>query len=670
MENPMSSHQHEEAQKPIEEYRKRLLKKEQRMLEELQEAQEKQAKALERFHRAEARLQKRTARLQGMEARLSLMHQHLNELPGVASRSILMPPTNQSTRVEEVASPPPLPTPETPATEAVQAPTPPPATPSFVYTPLEKPLQAEEPAPEAVAPVLATTDVEATLPVEVVTSAPPTAAMETTYFHEPSESAPTPDMDEADLEAMLLPTPVAREKVSGRTTSTDVAREHDLVSADPSTSAQQDLTIVPAVPSSRPPAPMEPTPITPTLSPSPAAPNISPPPSAASSSPAVWVSPSSVTSDDIVLSTSTAEVLERARAARAAAESAEENARRAAERAALAAERLEQIGSGRHLLQEVIELETEAERADELALETEHSAREAERLAAEELRRELESTLPPLDEGNGVARLAVPTIPAWAMPTEAISKEAPVAAPPIIEPSALEPSAAEPSTIEPPTDEPSLGASSAIQPSTDELSIVAPSVVEPPTDEPSLVVSSLVEPQDQGTSSLTEADDDEQLVPFSLADIAAANAAEAEALAEASSVRTREARRLALQAERALGEVRLAIRNGTLGGEEATARLQFAQRQATWAFALLADAEAAEEQAKHVATQAEAQAEVAEGLNPDDSDQEDARLAQHIAAMASSDDVQSGKSKQAMPAEFDEADTLTELPIVRPQETP
>src|SRR5437868_5733712 len=121
MENSMPSHQREEAQNPIEDYRKRLLKKEKHMLEELEGARKKQARALERFHRAEARLQKRTAALQRMEGRLSLMHQHLSELPGFTPRSILMPPANQSTRtqsthVEEVAPTPPPPPPPTPAT--------------------------------------------------------------------------------------------------------------------------------------------------------------------------------------------------------------------------------------------------------------------------------------------------------------------------------------------------------------------------------------------------------------------------------------------------------------------------------------------------------------------------------------------------------------------------
>jgi hypothetical protein len=99
-----------------------------------------------------------------------------------------------------------------------------------------------------------------------------------------------------------------------------------------------------------------------------------------------------------------------------------------------------------------------------------------------------------------------------------------------------------------------------------------------------------------------------------IADVAAAAAAEAEALAEASSARTREARHVALQADQALEEVRLAITSGALSGEDAENYLRDAERNATRAHALLADAEAAEEQALKAAMNAEAEAEVAEGM--------------------------------------------------------
>jgi hypothetical protein len=150
----------------------------------------------------------------------------------------------------------------------------------------------------------------------------------------------------------------------------------------------------------------------------------------------------------------------------------------------------------------------------------------------------------------------------------------------------------------------------------------------------------------------------EAISAVTVADVAAAAAAEAEALAEASSARTREARRIAEQAEQVLGQVRLAIRNGTLTGEEARHRLYQAEQQYTRAFAQLADAEAAEEEARNDAMNAEAEAEVAEGMA--------------IASLERAEMVQeeSGSppamDKDAQPV--DEEDTQPQIPVVRPQE--
>lgn len=105
-----------------------------------------------------------------------------------------------------------------------------------------------------------------------------------------------------------------------------------------------------------------------------------------------------------------------------------------------------------------------------------------------------------------------------------------------------------------------------------------------------------------------------EVAAMMIADVAAAAAAEAEAMAEASSARTREARYAALQADQVLEEVRAAIASGALSGEDADRYLQSAEHEATRAHALLADAEVAEERALNAAMNAEAEAEVAEGM--------------------------------------------------------
>ena len=127
--------------------------------------------------------------------------------------------------------------------------------------------------------------------------------------------------------------------------------------------------------------------------------------------------------------------------------------------------------------------------------------------------------------------------------------------------------------------------------------------------------------RETGSESIKEIEEereDEKVVAavaaMMIADVAAAAAAEAEAMAEASSARTREARFAALQADQVLEDVRTAIASGALSGDDARRCLDGAEREATRAHALLADAEATEEQALNAAMNAEAEAEVAEGM--------------------------------------------------------
>ena len=69
-----------------------------------------------------------------------------------------------------------------------------------------------------------------------------------------------------------------------------------------------------------------------------------------------------------------------------------------------------------------------------------------------------------------------------------------------------------------------------------------------------------------------------------------------------------------MQADQVLEEVRAAIASGAIVGEDAETYLQEVERNATRAHAILADAEATEEQARNAAMNAEAEAEVAEGM--------------------------------------------------------
>jgi hypothetical protein len=131
----------------------------------------------------------------------------------------------------------------------------------------------------------------------------------------------------------------------------------------------------------------------------------------------------------------------------------------------------------------------------------------------------------------------------------------------------------------------------------------------------------------------------EAITAVTIAEIAAERAAAAEALAEASSARTREARRKAQLAEEALGEVRVAIRNDLLTGDEAKHALQEAEREVTKTQASLADAEAAEEQALTAAMNAEAEAEVAEGMASAAVDRSDSLLEEAQEALDNEPDI-------------------------------
>lgn len=69
-----------EPQEALVDLTKKLRKRERRLLQRLQKAQTARAKAVERLNRAQARLEKRTARLQRLEERLSLVRQQLQTL--------------------------------------------------------------------------------------------------------------------------------------------------------------------------------------------------------------------------------------------------------------------------------------------------------------------------------------------------------------------------------------------------------------------------------------------------------------------------------------------------------------------------------------------------------------------------------------------------------------
>ncbi len=278
--------------------------------------------------------------------------------------------------------------------------------------------------------------------------------------------------------------------------------------------------------------------------------------------------------------------IEFARDARAAADAAEQAARDAVERAVQAETRMEQFGSGRHLEQELLQLQAEANSTSIAYQQAEQAAQEAERLASVEVETPSQETV---DEAASMQQVQAPV-------EEEIQ-------PPLVEGI---PDVAE--TVE------------TAQPSQTAGSMEAFAIAETPD----ITETAQTEGQEGEETlpympeSIEQIEDEEEVIEaitaMTIARVTAAAAAEAEALAEASSVRTREARRLARQADQTLLDVHIAIRSGAIRGEEADIALQNAERAVTRAQAILADAEAAEEQALRAAMNAEAEAEVAEGM--------------------------------------------------------
>ncbi len=303
---------------------------------------------------------------------------------------------------------------------------------------------------------------------------------------------------------------------------------------------------------------------------------------------------------------------QRVRDARAAAEAAEENARLAAQRAAEIAARVEQVGSGRHLIQELSRAQAEAERARAFAREAERAAEEAERE---------ESTAP--EPGAG-----------------------------------LEDSGEE-QLLQSGGQEDEAGGYSKI-----EIEVYAGSPDEAVAMEETPPSQDAAEIQDGEIAALeVEEEIVDALAARSVAEIAAERAASAEAIAEASSAQTREARRRVQEAEAALGQVRLAIRSGALSGAEADLALRNAEDELTRALAFLADAEANEEQAVNNAMNAEAEAEVAEGMSYAATERELEDLEKLDRA---STEVEVAESA---PIEVDDEDSTIKIPIIHPPES-
>ncbi len=240
--------------------------------------------------------------------------------------------------------------------------------------------------------------------------------------------------------------------------------------------------------------------------------------------------------------------------ARSVAEVAEQEARLAIERAHVVSARLEQMGSGRHLMQELADLEAEVDRANARARETAHAVQQSEQQVDKPVHVDIQAVLP-VDEIQLTSGGDGDTFNGEEQPLASASSDTKT------------------------------------------------------QEGPSAVERERVAEIDEEEGMV------EMVAAMMIADVTAATAAETEALAEASSARVREALRIAQQADDLLEKVRAAIRNGTLMGDAAEATLQDAERDATWAHAVLADAEVAEERARRAAMDAEAEAEVAEGMS-------------------------------------------------------
>jgi hypothetical protein len=300
------------------------------------------------------------------------------------------------------------------------------------------------------------------------------------------------------------------------------------------------------------------------------------------------------------------EKLKKARDARAVAEAAEEAARDAIERVAEAEEYLEQLGSARHLMQELERLHADADRAKERAREAQEAARIAEQ-------------------------------PLTKFPQEGEQEEGIIV-----------------SSVE--NEE---GAEVVDEMNTND--VVA-------FDASGGRSSKLEVVQVEGIEE--EEEDLETVAAMIIADAAGIAAVRAEAIAEACSARTREARQFALKADQALEVVRRAMRMQKLRGDGAEVALRAAEREATYAHAALADAEAAEERALSAATNAEAEAEVAEGMafaTRSRSERDEKIRSENASLQSASDTSLNPVLVEQDEGDADDEDTL-EVPAIRPKQ--
>ncbi len=311
-----------------------------------------------------------------------------------------------------------------------------------------------------------------------------------------------------------------------------------------------------------------------------------------------------------------------AKIARAVAETAEHAARLAIKRAVEVEARLEQMGSGRHLIQELEQMQSEADRASAIARQTQRAAEEAEHLAAESAM-----------QASAMPDTEIPLFASEETIQEEVAEELVLAT---LEEMVLEESEAtgrhEEAIQEEVAEELVLATLQEMaleeivleEMIREEVALEEPEVianVENIALETAPIDEDLQEinlPLPEQVEEIEEIEEEEAMVEAItaklIADAAAAAAAEAEALAEASSARTREARRLAVEADRALDNVYAAFLDGSLPEDEAQIRLLQAEHEATRAHAMLADAEAAEEEAINAARNAEAEAAVAESM--------------------------------------------------------
>ena len=265
--------------------------------------------------------------------------------------------------------------------------------------------------------------------------------------------------------------------------------------------------------------------------------------------------------------------------ARAAVVATEEAVRIAVERAREVTLRLERLGSGRHLSHELTEIEVEIDHAWQAMHEAEQRVYQIEQSQqTQQTQQSIDNVRPSVDTTsdneetlltNGISQQQV-----------ASSQEAEISTP------------AQTANIQE-------------NEKTEEVQIRPRDVV---------TRTSRIEQLER----VERIDEEEEMIEMSAAmtaaDITAAAAAEAEAFAQASSARTREVRRLVAQADKILERVHVAIQRGVLSGDAAEATLYEAEHDASHARTLLAEAQVTEERARRAAMNAEAEAEVAEGM--------------------------------------------------------